>query len=293
MKFGLSAGLGIFAGNPDTVAPIVQKAEEVGFDAVFISDHLTVPAKVPDTYPYSDGGRAPFNPDSPWLDPIVLLSYIAGVTKKLKLGTAVYLLPLRNPHVTARSVVTLDRLSNGRVILGSGTGWMVDEFNAAQQDFDNRGARTVEIVEILKGLWTQDTFEYHGKFYDFGPLKFQPKPVQKPHPPIWFGGETPAALRRAARYGDGWIGMWYKGPEEAGAFVTKINALRKAEGKRDPFEYTVGYRGASLTPALARQYGDVGIHRLRLTPWGPESTTGPQILRTLEDFGNRVIAKSG
>jgi probable F420-dependent oxidoreductase len=294
VKFGLSPGLWIFDSTPELIETIMQKAEAVGFESVWISDHLAVPAKVPDRYPYSKGQKAPFDGDSSWLDPLVLLSYIAGVTKKIKLGTAVYLLPLRNPHVTARAVVTLDRVSGGRLILGSGTGWMVDEFQVAEQDYENRGPRTLEIVEILKGLWTQDVLEYHGKYYDFGPMKFEPKPIQKPHPPFLFGGETPAALRRAVRLGAGWIGMWYA-PEKVKEFVDKLSELRKAEGREgDPFEINVGVRSADFTPELFQRYADVGVDRVRLSPFRDPSGQVPiaEMLADLEWFGDEVIRKA-
>ncbi len=294
MKFGLSPGLWLFGSTPEQIETIMQKAEAVGFESVWISDHLAVPVKVPDLYPYSEGLKAPFDENSRWLDPLVLLGFIAGVTKTIKLGTAVYLLPLRNPHVTARAVVTLDRVSGGRLILGSGTGWMVDEFQVAEQDYDNRGPRTTEIVEILKGLWTQDVLEYHGKYYDFGPMKFEPKPVQKPHPPIIFGGETPAALRRAVRHASGWIGMWHP-PEGVKPYIDKLTELRKAAGRdKEPFSITVGSRGDNFTAELAKRYADVGVDRLRLTPFRDQSGKAPvaEMLADLDRFSEEVIAKS-
>ena len=294
MKFGLSSGLWMFGSTPDQIETVVQKAEAVGFESVWISDHLAVPVKVPDLYPYAEGLKAPFDGNSRWLDPLVLLSFIAGVTRKIKLGTAVYLLPLRNPHVTARAVVTLDRMSGGRLILGSGTGWMTDEFQVAEQDYDNRGPRTLEIVEILKGLWTQDVLEYHGKYYDFGPMKFEPKPVQKPHPPILFGGETTAALRRAVKLGQGWIGMWYP-PEEVRPYVERLRELRKAEGREaEPFEINVGARDAEFTPDLFKRYAEVGVDRVRLSPFRDPSAKArvAEMLGDLERFGEEVIARA-
>src|SRR5439155_8819252 len=152
-----------------------------------------------------------------------------------------YILPLRNPFVTARALVTLDRLSWGRVALGAGIGWLKEEFEVAGMPWEKRGKRTDELIAVLKKLWTEPTIEHHGEFYDFGPVKFEPKPVQKPHIPIHIGGDTVPAKRRAARIGDGWFAAKPMSPEKAKETVAELGRLRAAAGRENlPFEITLG-----------------------------------------------------
>jgi probable F420-dependent oxidoreductase len=156
---------------------------------------------------------------------------VAAATTKLRLGTHVYILPLRHPLVTARAVATLDILSGGRALLGAGVGWLAEEFALADQHFERRGARTDEIIEILRRLWSERVIEHHGEFYNLAPLRFEPKPVQSPLP-ILIGGEADPALRRAARLGNGWISANHalEGLERN---VVRLQELRRAAGRED------------------------------------------------------------
>ncbi|MCL0101705.1 LLM class F420-dependent oxidoreductase, partial [Dehalococcoidia bacterium] len=245
----------------------------------------------PATYPYSATGEPPFNKETQWFDPLISLAYIAGVTTRLKLATAVYLLPLRHPITIAREVASLDQLSEGRLILGVGTGWLRQEFEAVDQDFDNRGKRMDEIVGVMKKLWTEETIVHQGEYYSFGPIPFEPKPVHKPHTPLHFGGETPVALRRAARLGDGWLAMAHS-PESAGDAIRKIGDMRAEYGRSDiPFEVTVQCPEA---PSLddARRFEEAGVDRIRTFPWRRgRDIKFEEIIGGLERFAESVVNK--
>jgi probable F420-dependent oxidoreductase len=154
---------------------------------------------------YSKDGFPPMKSDSPAYDPFVILATVAAVTSKIRLGTNVYILPLRHPVIAARSVVTLDRVSGGRVNFGVGMGWMPEEFEIVGENFKNRGKRADEMIDLLRRFWTEDVIEHHSENYDIQPITFLPKPLQKGGIPIYIGGTTPAALRRAGRLGDGWM----------------------------------------------------------------------------------------
>jgi probable F420-dependent oxidoreductase len=192
---------------------------------------------------------------------------VAAVTSHIRLGTNIYILPLRHPLTTARMAVTLDIVSQGRFTFGVGAGWLREEFDAVGIDFDSRGARLRECVRVLKALWTESEPRIEGKFYSFGPVKFEPKPMQKPHPPIVFGGETPAALRRAAALGDGWYGVNHS-PQSAAQRVAELRQLLAKAGRASaPFEMTVSCGFPDLTRDTVRAYEDAGIHRIVVLPW--------------------------
>ena len=201
--------------TPENLRTLATSAEDLGFDHVWVSDHVVLPTQVASPYPYSPTGAMPFQPEQPYCEPLSTLNYLAGCTQRVKLGTHVLILPYRDPVLTAKMVSTLDYISGGRVILGIGTGWMEEEFKAlGKETFSQRGSVTDEYIRIFKELWTSDDPEYQGHYSQFSGIKFYPKPVQKPHPPIWVGGHTPAAVRRAARLGDGWMPIGLRPPAE-------------------------------------------------------------------------------
>ncbi|MEW6145541.1 MAG: LLM class F420-dependent oxidoreductase [Thermodesulfobacteriota bacterium] len=191
MKFGIAVpNFGKYAGR-EQILEASELAEELGYDSLWVSDHVVIPSShkvFGDTFH----------------DPLVILAYIAAKTDKIELGTSVIILPYRNPLVLGKMVSTLDTLSRGRVILGVGAGWLEEEFDALGVSFKERGKITDEYIEILKELWTSENPEYRGDYHAFSNIKFLPKPLSKPYPPIWVGGMSPRAVERAALYGDGW-----------------------------------------------------------------------------------------
>src|SRR4029453_9045232 len=188
----------------EALETIVQRGEALGFHSVMIADHVVFPTAIASKYPYTGSGAFPGGGARP--GQLALMAFVAGRTRTLRLVTRVMILPYRNPVLTAKMLATIDVLSRGRVTVGVGVGWLREEFEALDApDFTRRGAVSNEYIQILKTLWTQEPATFAGEFYQFQALHCLPHPVQKPHPPIWIGDHSPAALRRAARYGDGWL----------------------------------------------------------------------------------------
>ena len=252
------------AADPAALRDVAQAAEALGYDAVWVSDHLVIPARIESPYPYSPDGAFRLGPTAPYLEPLAALAYLAGCTRRIRLGTHVLILPYRHPVVTAKVVATLDVLSGGRVDLGVGVGWMREEFEALGHGyFDRRGAVTDEQLRVMRRLWTEDLAEFAGEFYRFAPLGAHPHPVQRPHPPIWVGGHTPAAIRRAARLGDGWLPIGARPPaalppeELAGGIAALRREARRAG--RNPAAIRVGFStGVTLTDAGGDRSGRGG-----------------------------------
>ncbi len=221
--------------EPDQLLDVSKICEEVGFEGVFLSDHMFCPGDFADEYPYSEDGKLDaFTPETPWPDPWVTIGALAAVTERLKFTTFIYILPLRNPIEVAKSTSTLGVLSNDRFALGIGAGWMKEEFETMGVDFKTRGKRLDEMLEVLHKLWSGDVVEHHGEHFDFRPLSMCPVPAGGV--PVWVGGISGLALRRAARLGDGWLGSGQT-PDEAVELLGKITALRKEYGREnEPFE---------------------------------------------------------
>jgi len=277
-------GIPLFRLRHTQMVAVATRAEQLGFESVWVPEHLVLPKHFESRYPYSEDGLPPVEPSAPMLDPLILLTHIAAATSRIRLGTNIFILPLRHPLVTARMAMSLDVLSGGRLSLGIGVGWLEEEFRAAGIDFRTRGSRTRECVLALKALWTQAEPEFHGRFFEFGPVKFEPKPVQMPHPPILFGGESETALRRAAALGDGWYGVAHD-PESAVQRVAKLRVLLAEAGRQDEaFEVTVGHNGGPLDGDALRNYADAGVDRVTVLPWW----RGRDAVEKLEELAEAV-----
>ncbi|HYD47180.1 MAG TPA: LLM class F420-dependent oxidoreductase [Terriglobales bacterium] len=261
----MKVGIPLFLLRPEQMPAMARRADQLGFESVWLPEHLVFPMEITSAYPYSRDGAPPINPATPLLDPLVLLAHVAAVTERIRLGTNIYLLPLRHPIAVARMAMTLDLVSKGRLSLGIGAGWLKEEFDAAGIDFASRAGRMRESVRALRALWTEAEPQFHGKYFDFGPVKFEPKPIQKPHPPLLFGGESEAALKRAAELGDGWYGVGHT-PASAAAKVARLRQLLAAAGRSDaPFEITVSC--GAISRSEAAQFAEAGIDRLVALPW--------------------------
>jgi probable F420-dependent oxidoreductase len=267
MKVGLSFHRPHLLGpDPAVYAAVARWAERLGYESVWVCDHLVLPETVPDTYPYAEGGLGSLQGDFPVLDPMITLTYLAAATETILLGTDIYILPLRDVFVSAKAVATLDILSTGRTLFGVGVGWCGPEFAAAGLDFHNRGRRCDELIDAIKLLWTEATIDFRGTYYSFGPVKFEPKPVQRPHPPIHYGGNSAAALRRAAERCDGWISA----PQSLEAMAAAVSSLRdlRCRFERDhlPFEVTRAITVDSTREDLLR-LEELGVDRVTVNPW--------------------------
>ena len=213
--------------EPEQILDVARFAEELGFEGVFLSDHGIYPLELQAAYPYSPDGKPPMNPSWWYPDAWTTLGAIAAVTTRLRFSLSVYVLPLRNPFEVARASGTLDILSNGRLALGIGTGWMKDEFDLYGVDFATRGARMDEMLAILGAFWRDGIVEFHGEHFDFPPVQISPAPGREV--PVYIGGGAPVALRRAARH-DGWIGAGNT-LEEVPRVLAEIAGYRVALGR--------------------------------------------------------------
>jgi probable F420-dependent oxidoreductase len=275
MKFGIPLG----RLNPAFFVPVVEEAERLGWESIWMPEHLVFPIEMGGS-PFPGQEHPPVPPSTPVFDVFAYLSFLAGRTEHVKLATHVYLLGLRHPFIAARAIATLDIVSAGRSIVGVGAGWLGTEWDAVGLDFASRGRRVNESVEVCRRLWTEEIIEHHGEFYDFEPVMFEPKPVQQP-PPIIVGGESPAALRRAARLGDGWVGMDHTIETVTDAIAT-LDKLREEAGRSDlPFEVTVG--GPVQSEDDVKRWEDAGVDRLIVAPWrrSPDAIDG---LRAFSDL---------
>ncbi|MGC1678104.1 MAG: LLM class F420-dependent oxidoreductase [Candidatus Binataceae bacterium] len=283
MKFGTF----LMQTNPSSLGAVARKAEELGYESLWIPEHIILPLEYKSPYPYSTSGRMPAPPETPLHDPMLALAFIAGITTRIRLATGIYVLPIRNPFTTAKAVASLDVLSGGRFIFGVGIGWLEEEFTAVGMDFKNRALRSREYVELLKELWTSNDPVYEGKTVNVKGFRMMPKPVQKPHPPFVFGGHTEPSLKRAARLGDGWYGIAESLSDIRGV-ITRLRGHEAALGRTTPLELTVSPRlGGPVTVEQVRQFAEMGVSRIIL---GTTPTTREQ-LAEMERLRDAVMAK--
>jgi probable F420-dependent oxidoreductase len=269
MKFGIALG----RSNPAFFVDITLAAEALGFESVWLPEHLIFTSTMSRS-PHPGETHPPVPPETPIYDAMAYLAFLAGKTERVRFGTHVFNIGLRHPFTTARAVQTLDIVSGGRFDFGIGASWLEEEWVATELDFATRGRRVDEAIEVCKQLWTEPVISHHGEFFNFDGAVFEPKPLQSPHPPLLVGGEAKPALRRAAKYGDGWIGMAHT-IESAQGQIAKLRELLEAEG-RDPdaFEYCLG--GPVQTPEDVEQWRAIGVTRLVISPWrrSPDAVAG-------------------
>ena len=247
MDFGFALpGRGSLA-TPEILIKLARKADELRYSSVFVTDHVVIPASQSAPYPYSPTGKFAGDWRNGYLEPLTLMSYLAGETSRVRLGTSVLVIPYRNPVVTAKMLATLDVLSGGRIILGAGVGWFKEEFEALHAEpFERRGAVTDEYLHLMRACWTREPVDWQGAFYGMGEVSAMPKPRQTGGIPIWVGGHTDAALRRAGELSDGWhpIGLRPPAmllPEEYRDKVAIIRDWARKAG-RDPRAITLSFR---------------------------------------------------
>jgi len=256
------------------------EAERLGFESVWMADHLVFPVDASGS-PHPGETSPPVPPSTPVFDAFGWLCFLAGRTTRIRLGTSVYLPGLRHPFVAARAISTLDVVSDGRAEVGVGAGWLREEWIAAGLDPRSRGRRLDEALEVCCRLWTRERIEHHGEFYDFAPVAFEPKPVQRPRPRIHVGGESAAALRRAARY-EGWYGLVHSA-ESAAARVATLRRLRVDAGRAaEAFEVTLS--AGPHTEGEIDRLAAVGGDRLVVSPWQRSRDFAEALGRFAEHF---------
>ena len=309
VTFGCSLPTRGHMAGSQALRSLAQRAEDLSFDSVWVSDHIILPREVQSFYPYAADGVATFQPDDVYFEPLSALNFLAGCTQRVRLGTHVLILPYRNPVLTAKILATLDLLSGGRLILGAGVGWMEEEFQALGLDtFQDRGAVTDEYIQLYKELWSKDEPEFNGKYYQISGSGFQPKPVQKPHPPIWIGGHTAPAIRRAAKYGDGWMPIGLRPPailepEELGGKMARLRTLTAQAGRPEDavevtfstdviFDNSAGPSRRMVTgrpeqiAGDLRQYQDLGVRNFIITF---PAQSNDELQECMERFSREVM----
>jgi probable F420-dependent oxidoreductase len=259
---GLELGWSLPSRGPlarvDVLTRLARAADSLGYSTVTISDHIVLPKRSSEPYPYDKTGAFPGGADQMYLEPIALAAWLLAATRRVRVAISVLVVPYRNPVVTAKQLATIDALSGGRLIVGVGVGWWREEFEAlAAPRFEDRGPVTDEYIRLMKALWTDDSPHFEGKHYRIRDVTMLPQPVQKPHPPIWVGGHTEPALRRTALLGDAWHPIGLRGPaglapDELREKVARIRTLASQAG-RDPASIGVAFRGPlDLWPARGK-----------------------------------------
>jgi probable F420-dependent oxidoreductase len=282
MKIGLMFTNTGALSQPELIAHLATTAEQCGIESMWTIEHVAIPQGFQTPYPYSRDGKFPGGETAPILDPLIPLSYCASMTSKLKFATAVVILPQRHPLYVAKELATLDVLSGGRVMFGIGSGWLKEEFAALQLDFKERGARTDESIAAIRALWRDDPATFEGKHFNFRAMRSFPKPLQKGGIPIHVGGHSPAAVRRAARLGDG----FFPAPGNLNVLKDLFGKVREECAKigRNPAEIELSAAGR-LTPDLIKTFQDMGVSRAMTIPPGGDRDS---LSRGLEKLGNEL-----
>lgn len=304
----------------EMMVALAEKADGLGYDSIWVTDHVVIPTRIASRYPYSLSGTFPLEETQHYLEPLTLLDYLLARTRRVRIGTNVLIIPYRPPVLTAKMLATADYLSGGRVILGAGVGWLEEEFVAlGLSTFRERGAVTDEYIRAFRELWTAPEPKFEGRYCRFADIRFYPKPVQKGGIPIWIGGHTKPALRRAATLGDGWLPIGLRPPAsfrpaEMAVAVRDLRAMAQQAG-RNPAGVTIAFRAplslgqpqkaADAPPGETRlplsggvedivedigRYAEAGVTHLIL-----DFTTGelPRMLEVMERFMTDVRPRVG
>ena len=280
MDVGLTTGISTYSVD---VAVLAQKAESLGFESFWLPEHTIVPVRSTSRYGGTpDGSIPPSMSDSG--DPLIGLASASAATQSIKLGTAISLVPEHNPLVQAKQIATLDRLSNGRFIFGIGAGWLKEETEIMGGDFEHRWGQTREAILAMKELWTKDEAEFHGKYYDFPPVRCNPKPVQRPHPPVFLGGFAPNVFKRVAAWGDGWMPVRVT-PEQVKMGRATLDELAEAAG-RDPKAIRLMVCNVPADRDTIMELEEAGADRVTVSL---PRDMGEGMLQELERLAERVL----
>ncbi len=290
MKIGLFAPWISSYATPAFLAEAAQHAERLGFHSIWVPEHVLLFDEYASSYPYTQDGRIKVGQEPNILEPFNYLSFMAAATSTIRLGTGICLVPQRHPVYTAKEVATVDYLSNGRVDFGVGIGWLKEEFEALGVSWPRRGQRTRDYIELMQRLWYDPVSEYDGEFYTLPPSRQYPKPVQQPHPPVHFGGESDAALRRVADIGQGWYGFGLS-PEDATERIGTLTRLLEERGRsRADVHISVSPRFGPFDTSTVPAYRETGADQLILTGYGRSPDDYFESLKTLRAEAVEVAA---
>jgi len=281
MNVGISVPLPAYLVD---VGAMAHTAEELGFESLWCAEHPFIPVHTASRFPGSEDGVIP-EAYSHFVDPFVALARASGATSRIKLGTGIVLVPERHPLLLAKEVSTLDLFSGGRFLFGIGAGWLREETQLMGGDFDHRWTQTRESVLAMKELWTRPEAEFHGKYYEFPPVRSYPKPLQKPHPPVLLGGGARNVLERVVAWGDGWLPNRVT-PDQLRESRATLDRLAKQAG-RDPSAITISVHGQPADRELIRRLLDAGASRVIVRPATSESE--PEMLRELTRIAETVL----
>jgi len=282
MKVGIMPLFGGETAEAGYIARLARKIEDLGFHSVWAVDHVLIPKIYKSHYPYQADGSFPVDPSLLGLEPFALLSFMAAHTTKLRLGTGVVVVPQRNPALTAKQVSDVDVLSGGRFDFGIGVGWLREEFEALGESFERRGARTDDYIRMMQCLWQEHESAYDGDFVKLPAAVQYPKPIQKPHPPIYVGGEGKFALRRVARFGH-WYGLDVM-PEAVPQKIAELKVHCDAEG-RDINDVKIAlcpYANPCDRDTL-RRYEDAGVDQVIMAAFVPGQAEMEAAIDTIAD----------
>jgi probable F420-dependent oxidoreductase len=286
VQIGLFAALANPVATPDYVRALGVAAEARGFSSLWVAEHVVLFDDYASRYPYAEDGRIPVGGDVGILDPFGALAFLAACTSTVRLATGICLVPQRNPVYTAKEVATLDWLSGGRVDFGVGVGWLREEFDAVHVPFAQRGDRCREYLEVMRRLWEDDVSEHHGAMYDLPACRQYPKPLQTPHPPILFGGESDAALQRVADIGDGWY-PFDLDPDGLRDGVADLDRRLAANGRsRDDVRVVVCPYRRPVDLDLVRGYAAAGADEVVLVVGGRDT---PSLTANIDALATTIL----
>jgi probable F420-dependent oxidoreductase len=281
MNIGVSVPLPAYLVD---VGAMARTAETLGFESFWCAEHPFIPVRTTSRFPGTPDGVIP-EAYSHFIDPFVALARASGTTSRIKLGTGIVLVPERHPLLLAKEVSTLDLFSGGRFLFGIGAGWLREETELMGGDFDHRWSQTRESILAMKELWTKPEAEYHGKYYDFPPVRSNPKPAQSPHPPVLLGGDAPRVLERVVAWGDGWLPNRVTPVELREKRVT-LDRLAKEAG-RDPAAISISVHGQPADRDLITRFHDAGATRVIVRP--ATSKSEPEMVRELTRIAEAVL----
>ncbi|HWO05978.1 MAG TPA: LLM class F420-dependent oxidoreductase [Methylomirabilota bacterium] len=281
MNVGISVPLPAYLVD---VGAMARTAEALGFESFWCAEHPFIPVHTTSRFPGTADGVIP-EAYSHFIDPFVALARASGTTSRIKLATGIVLVPERHPLLLAKEVSTLDLFSGGRFLFGIGAGWLREETQLMGGDFDHRWGQTRESILAMKELWTKPEAEFHGKFYDFPPVRSNPKPAQKPHPPVLLGGDAPRVLERVVAWGDGWLPNRVT-PVELREKRATLDRLAKEAG-RDPAAISISVHGQPADRDLIARLHEAGATRVIVRP--ATSKSEPEMVRELTRIAEAVL----
>jgi probable F420-dependent oxidoreductase len=289
MRIGLFVPLANPLAEPAYIETLGRHADGLGFDSLWVAEHVVLFDDYASKYPYAESGRIPAGGETGILEPFTSLAFLAAVTQRIRLGTGICLVPQRNPVYTAKEAANVDWLSRGRLDLGVGVGWLAEEFRAVEVPFERRGARCRSYLEVMKRLWCDPVSEYKDEFYTLPACRQYPKPVQTPHPPIHFGGESEAALRRVADLGQGWYGFNLD-PAGLRPLLARLDALLAARGRRrSDVQVSVSPYLRGLQPEQLEAYAEAGADQVIATAFAPDRDS---LRRTLDALASDLLERA-